>query len=127
MAQLRNARARDTKEVVCAKMIMSLLQALNLLAECVGDEIWSVEVCRRHGVPEEWIGELADCFESGFVTDNQTIYEQNEVVNQYHGVRDLDLAFKIAELFGINAPQATSLAIGRRAQLVAIREAIEER
>ena len=106
--------------------MMSRLKALNLLAECKGDEIWSVDVCQQNGVPDEWIDELADCYESGFNADLQTIYYENEVVNQYNGVRDLDLAYKIAELFGVDAQQATSLAIGRRAQVTAIKEAIEE-
>ncbi len=106
--------------------MISRLKALNLLAECQGDEIWPVELCRNKGVPETWIDELVDCFESGFNSDHETVYYQNEVVNQYHGICDLDLAYKIAELFAIDTEQVTSLAIGRRAQVTAIKEAIEE-
>ena len=107
-------------------MTLSRLQALRLLSEGVGDEIWSIEFCQQKNVPEDWIEELSDCFESGFRSDHQTIYEENQVVNQYHGVSDLDLAYKIGEFFGINVQQVTATAFGRRAQLIAIREAIEE-
>ena len=106
--------------------MLSRLSALRLLSECVGDQIWSVPFCREKGVPDTWIEELVDCYESGFQSDRQTIYYQDRVVNQYHGLRDVDLAFKLAELMGVDAQRATELAIGSRAQVRALREAVEE-
>ncbi len=47
---------------------MNRLRALMLLQECTGDDIWSLEHCRLRQVPEEWIEELSDCFESGLST-----------------------------------------------------------
>ena len=106
--------------------MLSRLTALRMLSECEGDEIWSVPLCREKGVPNTWIEELVECYESGFQSDRQTIYYNDRVVNQYHGLRDVDLAFKLAELLGVNTQQATSLAIGNRAQVRALREAVEE-
>ena len=56
-------------------------RALAILTKCVGNEIWSVSHCRDAGVPEVWIEELSDVFESGFKTDSQTIYVGNDVTN----------------------------------------------
>lgn len=106
--------------------MLSRLKARMLLAECVGNEIWSVEHCRRQGVPAEWIEELADCFESGFRTDRETIYYGEQQVNQYHGVRDLDLAFRLASFLGVNTRQATALAASRLAEVRALQEAADE-
>ena len=102
------------------------LTALRLLSECVGNEIWSVSLCREKDVPESWIDELVDCYESGFQSDRKTIYYKDRVVNQYHGLRDVELAYKLAELLGVDTQQATSLAIDPRAQVHALREAVEE-
>lgn len=102
------------------------LKALTLLSECTGDDIWSVDHCRLRGLPEAWIEELMDCFESGFRSHNLTIYLDRRAINQYHGIRDVDLAVKLGEYLGVNVPplQATSAS---RARLVrAIREAVEE-
>ena len=68
---------------------MEAHRALARLSECRGDEIWSIEHCRERGVPEDWIDDLSDAFESGYRTDRETIYVGNTSVNQYHGVRDL--------------------------------------
>ena len=97
-----------------------------LLAECRGDEIWSPQLCRQKGVPEAWIEELADCYESGFRTDRDTIYRQQQVTNQYHGLRDLDLAHKLADFLGVDTQRATELALGREAEIRALQEAADE-
>ena len=97
-----------------------------LLSECVGDEIWSPQTCREKGIPGAWIEELADTFESGFDSDRQTIYEQGRMTNQYHGVRDLHLAYKLAEFLGADCERATSLALGREAEVRALQEAVDE-
>ncbi len=98
--------------------------ALALLTKCTGEEIWSVEHCRDAGVPATWIEELADTFESGFRSDNQTIYVDEAVTNQYRGVRDLDLAIRIAQSLGLDIDRITATAMGRRAMVQAIKESI---
>ena len=106
--------------------MITRLKAQNLLSACVGDEIWSAEFCREKGVPEAWIEELADCFESGFLTDRQTIYHGGQMVNQYHGVRDVDLALKLASYLGVDTQHSSSQAFGPVAQVNAMKEAVEE-
>ena len=105
---------------------MDRLKALQLLSKCRGDEIWSIEVCRQEGVPEAWIDELKDTTESGFNTDLDTLYVQDSVVNHYHGVQDLKLAFKLGEYLGIDVAEISLQAFGKIAQVNAIREAVEE-
>lgn len=97
-----------------------------LLAKCCGDEIWSLEICRSEGIPEAWIEELQDSFESGFDTDRNTIYVDGEVVNQYHGLLDLHIAYKLAEYLGIDCNAETRNALGRRSEVQALQEAAEE-
>lgn len=101
-------------------------RALALLSECVGDEIWSVEHCRLRRVPQAWIEELSDAYESGFQHDRQTIYYQQHAVNQYHGVRDVHLALKVGESLGIDVDQVTATALTPTAIVGAIKEAVME-
>jgi hypothetical protein len=101
-------------------------RALALLSRCRGDEIWSLQHCREQGVPEAWIDELADAFESGFCSDQQTIYVGATPTNQYHGVRDLDLAFKLGRSLGVRVDQVTASSFGRRAKVEAIKQALFE-
>ncbi|GIW98239.1 MAG: hypothetical protein KatS3mg111_1572 [Pirellulaceae bacterium] len=105
---------------------MDRLRALDLLSECTGDHIWSVEYCRRRGVPEAWIAALADAFESNYFEDEQTIYIGNMATNQYHGVRDVDLAMRIGELWGVDVDRLAAVSFSRAALVEAIRQAIEE-
>ena len=106
--------------------MLNRLKALTLLSECTGEEIWSVAYCEQSGVPAPWIEELTDCFESGFRFDRDTIYENNQVVNQYEGIHDLRLAYKLAEYIGVNIARATASALGRRAEVQALKEAVDE-
>ncbi len=105
---------------------MHRLKALDLLAECTGDHIWSEDYCRRRGVPEAWIHDLADCFESNFFRDTETIYASDGPTNQYHGVRDVDVAIRLGETLGIDIEHLRCLAFSRAALVQAIREAVEE-
>ncbi|MCC9600790.1 hypothetical protein LOC67_09455 [Stieleria sp. JC731] len=99
---------------------------LALLAECTGDDIWSVQHCRSRRVPEPWIAEFADALESGFEHDEETIYTDDGVVNQFHGVRDVDLAIRIAKELGIQI-DSHEIARHSRARLVQyIKNAVEE-
>lgn len=97
-----------------------------LLAECRGDEIWAPTTCKKKGIPEAWIEELSDTFESGFRSDRETIYEQGEVTNQYHGVRDLALAHRLAEFLGVDSARVTEFSLGREAEVRALQEAVDE-
>ncbi len=105
---------------------MDRMRALSLLAECTGRDIWSVEYCRERRVPEAWLEELKDCFESGFHTDRQTIYHEGQLVNQYEGVRDVDLAYRLAAAVGVDVQRATSTALGAEAEVRALKEAVDE-
>ena len=106
--------------------MISRVKAIGLLHECTGRDIWSAEYCRSRQIPEAWIAELADCFESGFKFDRDTIYHEQRVVNQYHGVRDIDLAQKLAACLGIDVELAMSRGFSPEAQVMALREAVDE-
>lgn len=99
-------------------------RALALLAQCTGDEIWNVATCRAAGVPEPWIEQLAEAFESGYRSDSQTIYLDDQATNQYHGVRDLDLAIRLARSLGLDVDRVTATALNRRGIVAAIKEAV---
>jgi len=99
-------------------------RALHLLSKCLGDEIWSVDHCRQAGVPEEWIAEMSDAFESGFQSNRETIYVDAEVTNQYHGVRDLDLAIRLARSLDVDVDRILSTTPGRQPIVRAIKEAV---
>ena len=101
-------------------------RALSLLQQCRGDEIWSVDACRDAGVPEDWINELADTFESGFRSDRQTIYVDDQVTNQYHGVRDIDLALRIAASLNIKTDAILAMSPTRESIVEAIKQAVLE-
>jgi hypothetical protein len=106
--------------------VLNRLKALTLLSECTGDDIWSVEHCRLRGIPEAWIDELSDCYESGFRSHSQTIFYENRLVNQYHGIRDVDLAIKLGEHLGVDVQELLAHAASRARLVSAIREAILE-
>lgn len=106
--------------------MLTRLKALTLLSECTGDDIWSVEHCRLRGVPEAWIEDLVDCYESGFERVNQTIFIRDTVVNQYHGLRDIDLAVRLGEFLGVDVASLAANSATRARLVIAIRQAIEE-
>jgi hypothetical protein len=106
--------------------MMDRSRALALLALCDGDEIWSLETCRRHGVPPAWIARWKDAFESNPALDRDTIYYGEQKVAQFEGVRAVDLAIELARELGVRLdPQV--LAHGSRSRIVqTIRETLEE-
>lgn len=106
--------------------MLSRLRALALLSECTGFDIWTVEHCRERGVPNEWIETLSDAFESGYDHDRQTIYFGDRPINQFHGVRDVDLAVRLGAHLGLDVGRVTSTALGDPATVRAIKEAVEE-
>ena len=106
--------------------MLNRLKALTLLSECTGDDIWSIEHCQLRGIPPQWIEDLADCFESGYRQASQTIYFQDRMINQYQGIRDVDLAIKLGEFLGVDVEELVSISPSRARLVVAIRQAIEE-
>jgi hypothetical protein len=106
--------------------MLTRLKARILLSQCRGNEIWSPDTCRQQGVPATWIEELSDTFESGFNIDTETIYIGDQITNHYHGVRDLDIAYRLAEFLGVDASRVTELALGPMAEVRALQEAVDE-
>lgn len=106
--------------------MLTRLKARILLSQCKGNEIWSPETCREQGVPAAWIDEMSDTFESGFQSDRETIYVGDRVTNQYRGVRDRDLAYRLAEFLGVDTVSATQFALGSIAEVQMLQEAVEE-
>ena len=112
-------------------MNLDPIKAQMLLLKCTGNHIWSIQTCRNEGIPEIWIEELRDSFESGFDTDRNTIYVDDglngeKIVNQYEGVLDLHLAYKLAEYLGIDWKSETALKLGRSAEVEALKDALDE-
>lgn len=97
-----------------------------LLSRCRGDEVWSPELARELGVPESWLDELQDCFESGFDHDRNTLYSDRGRINQYHGIRDLDVAYRAAEFLGISTAAIRSRPLSRTGQVSALRAEADE-
>lgn len=106
--------------------MMSRAQALSLLSLCDGDEIWSIEDCRKHRIPEAWVRELADAFESNPAIDAETIFQNGKALNQYQGVRAIDLAVKLANVLGVRLDPHVLQTADRRGLVEHIRETLEE-
>ncbi len=102
------------------------LKARMLLSECTGRHLWPVEHCRKAGVPQDWIEQLQDCYESGFRTDLERLYTDAGRVNQFHGVWDLQLARRLGEFLGVNIPYVTQTTFSAIAEVRAIQEAADE-
>jgi hypothetical protein len=120
---LNNSKANQLPSKV---LHMNRSQALMLLTECTGDDIWSIEYCRQRNISDAWIVELRDAYESGFASDDQTIYYRNEVVNQFEGIRDVDLACKLGQLLKVDVANIVAKSFSRASVVRQIREAVEE-
>lgn len=109
---------------------MDPLRALILLGECTGDDIWSIDHCEQRRVPREWVAQLRDCYESGFEPgfreSDETIFVGSSIVNQYEGIRDVDLALKIGEYLDLDLDELRAVSPDRASLVRAIREAAEE-
>jgi hypothetical protein len=101
-------------------------RALALLTQCTGETIWPIDVCLDKSVPGQWIDELSDAFESSFDQDRDTIYFQEKKTNQFHGIRDVDLAAKLGESLGVDVGRLQRQSLGRAALVAAIKEAVME-
>ena len=106
--------------------IMNAISAQMLLLKCEGDEIWPEDVCLAAGIPQVWIDELVEQYESGFDTDQNTIYKDGQIVNQFKGVSDLLLAYKLADYIGIDWQKETGQIISRTGKVDALKEALDE-
>lgn len=106
--------------------IMNRSHALMLLSECTGDDIWSIEYCRQRLVPEAWIKQLRDAYESGFDSNDARIFYREKLVSQFAGVRDVDLACKLGQFLGLEIDRIVSSQYSRSGVVRAIREAMEE-
>lgn len=106
--------------------MLTPLTAATLLSECDGEEIWSETHCRARGVPAIWIEEHLDCFESGFDQDSETIYLGDVVVNQYRGVRAVDLAIKLGEFLGVDTASLQARYLTRSSLVRAIQEEYDD-
>ena len=69
---------------------------------------------------------MADAFESNPADDRDTIYLGGRPVGQFHGVRDVDLARRIAAELGLNVSSIESQSLSRRHLVQNIHEALEE-
>lgn len=78
------------------------------------------------GVPESWLSELMDCYESGFDTNQNTLYTDSGLVNQYHGIADLDVAYRAAEYLGINTEQIRRLPLSRCGQVEQLKAELDD-
>lgn len=107
-------------------MVLTPERAQLLLMQCTGDEIWSEQTCIEAGVPQSWIDELLDNYESGFDSNQNTIYEKGKLVNQYRGVLDLHIAYRLAEYLGIDWQRVTSHAFSRRGEVAALQAELDE-
>jgi hypothetical protein len=96
------------------------------LSECTGDDIWSIQHCQQRGVPADWVTELRDVYESGFQSPSQMIYFAEKLVNQFEGVRDVDLACRIAAALGMNVAKIVSSSVSRSDCVNKIKESLEE-
>ena len=105
---------------------MNRAHAMMLLSECNGDDIWSIEYCRTRRVPDAWVKQLQDAYESGFETEDASIFYREKLVNQFAGVRDVDLACKLGEYLGLNVKQIVESQFSRTGVVRAIRETVEE-
>ena len=109
---------------------MDHVAAQMLLLKCHGDEIWPEHECVAAGVPQSWIDQLIDQYESGFDTDRNTIYVQGRdgqrVTNQFRGVSDLLLAYKIAEYLAIDWRRETGHLMDRVSKVNALKDALDE-
>ena len=105
---------------------MNRLQAMMLLQQCTGVDIWSRQTCEAAGVPADWVEELVDCYESGFNSPRDEIYYEDRLVNQFEGVHDLRLARKIGSFLKIDVERIEAISPTRESEVRAIQEAVEE-
>lgn len=105
---------------------MNRSNLLNWLAECTGDDVWSIDYCKKSGIPESWIRDLSEIYESGFKTSNEVLYHEGKRIHQYKGIRDSDLAMRIALQLGYPVDAIERAALSHSDLVRRIKEAVEE-
>ncbi len=96
------------------------------LAECTGDDVWSIEYCKKSGIPDSWIRDLSEIYESGFKTSKEILYHKGNRIHQYQGIRDCDLARRIAQQLGYSVEAIERTALSQSDLVRRIKETIEE-
>ncbi|MCU0716062.1 MAG: hypothetical protein MUD03_08035 [Pirellula sp.] len=99
---------------------------LNWLAECTGDDVWSIDYCKRSGIPDSWIRDLSEIYESGFKTSKEVLYHEGKRIHQYRGIRDSDLARRISQQLGYPVEAIERSALSPSDLVRRIKEAVEE-
>jgi hypothetical protein len=102
------------------------IHLLQLLSLCDGEEIWSIAYCRAQGVPDRWVKDLRDAYESGFLDRSQTIVYQGRPINHFEGVLAVDLAVRIAGALGVEVRSILERYRDRSTIVRAIQEQVEE-
>lgn len=105
---------------------MNRSNLLNWLAECTGDDVWSIDYCRQAGIPDTWISELSEIYESGFKSPGEILYRHGNRIHQYRGVRDSDLAKRIAQQLGLRVDPIEQASLSHSDLVRRIKEAVEE-
>lgn len=70
--------------------------------------------------------DLREIYESGFKTDQETLYYEGRRINQFEGILDSDLAARIGQQFGIDTKRLADRAYSRPDFVRRIKEEIEE-
>lgn len=105
---------------------MNRSNLLTWLAECTGDDVWSIDYCRQVGIPDAWILDLSEIYESGFKSPGEMLYRQGNRIHQYRGIRDSDLAKRIAQQLGLTVDTIERAALSHSDLVRRIKEAVEE-
>ena len=64
--------------------------------------------------------------ESSFDRDRDTIYVGERPTNQFHGIRDIDLAVRLAEFLGVQTETLIATSLSRRHLYQRLVEAVDE-
>lgn len=102
------------------------IHALRLISLCNPDDIWSIDDCTKSRVPTDWIDAFRETYESNFEDPSSTIQQDGRKLNQYHGVRAIDIAVQAAVGLGLRLDPSVLASNHRGLILQSIRENIEE-
>lgn len=102
------------------------IYALRLISLCKADDIWSIDDCTNSRVPIDWINAFRETYESNFEDPSSTIEQEGRKLNQYHGVRAIDIAVQAAISLGLRLDPSVLASNHRGLILQSIRENIEE-
>ena len=69
---------------------------------------------------------MADAFESNPSRDQDAIYVGDRATNQYHGVRDVDIAKRVGRELGLDVEAIERRSLNRSDMVRRIKEELEE-